>query len=79
MLSIFFYNIIISTDNTSDDTLLSTSNCTPASKIVLSSQDMYNNETSKVSTPTCSTSKSDVKMFLLFECPVVIILLFYMT
>jgi len=30
---------------------------------------VYNNETPVVSTPTCSTiSKSDVKIFLLFEC-----------
>lgn len=30
---------------------------------------MYNNETSAVSTPTCSSiSKSNVKMFSLFEC-----------
>ncbi|XP_022177340.1 uncharacterized protein LOC111038511 [Myzus persicae] len=45
-------------DNTSDDTRPSTSNCTPASKIISSSHDnMYNNdETSIASTPTYSTS-----------------------
>jgi len=66
MLSIFFYNTIISTDNTCDETLLNIANCTPT----LSSQDnIPNNETlsSMVSTPTCSTSKSDVKMSLLPE------------
>jgi len=71
MLSIFFYNVIISTDNTSDETLLNIDNCTPARKTSLSSQDnISNNETlsTTVSIPTCSTSKSDVKMSLLLEC-----------
>jgi len=71
MLSIFFYNVIISTDNTSDETHLNIANCTPARKTFLSSQDnISNNEilSTMLSTPTCSTSKLNVKMSLLLEC-----------
>jgi len=71
MLSIFFYNVIISTDNTSVETHLNIANCTTTRKTSLSSQDnISNNETlsTMVATPICSTSKSDVKMSLLLEC-----------
>lgn len=59
---------------------MNTTSCTPPTReILMSSQDnnIYNNETSikMLSTPTCSTSKSDINMFLLFECSAVILII----